>query len=271
MKIALVGAELEENIGIRYMASSLEHDCQETQIIPFNFQTEISSVVEAILQTNPQITALSMVFTGRAREFISLAQRLRDAGYKGHIIAGGHFASFNYEKLLKEYPAFSSVGIGEGELLLCRLARSLDRLADVPGLAFRDADGTIKCSPSVKQENLDELPFPKRTTFSAYFDKPIAGILSSRGCWRNCASCSISAWYEHQGGKKFRIRSIDNIVAEMKQLYFDYGIRIFNFHDDNFFLADNQQTLQRFKNLRDKLKRNGVEKIAIAVKARLIA
>ncbi len=268
MKVALVGAELEENIGIRYMASSLEQVGIETQIVPFNSQAEISSVVEKIIQTDPQITALSMVFTGRAREFCSLAQRLRDAGYKGHIVAGGHFASFNYERLLKDFPAFSSVGLGEGELLLCKLAQSLDRLEDVPGLAFRGTEGTIRCSPGIKQENLDALPFPKRTTFNKYFDKPIAGILSSRGCWRNCAFCSINAWYEHQGGKKFRVRSIKNIVAEMKQLYFEYGIRIFNFHDDNFFLADNQQTLQRFKELRDELKRNGVEKIAIAVKAR---
>ncbi len=268
MKVALVGAELEENIGIRYMVSSLEQDGIETQIVPFNSQAEISSVIEKIIQTDPQITALSMVFTGRAREFCNLAQRLRDAGYKGHIVAGGHFASFNYERLLKDFPAFSSVGLGEGELLLCKLAQSLDRLEDVPGLAFRGTEGTIRCSPGIKQENLDALPFPKRTTFNKYFDKPIAGILSSRGCWRNCAFCSINAWYEHQGGKKFRVRSIKNIVAEMKQLYFDYGIRIFNFHDDNFFLADNQQTLQRFKELRDELKRNGVEKIAIAVKAR---
>ncbi|MGZ4849937.1 MAG: B12-binding domain-containing radical SAM protein [Candidatus Bathyarchaeia archaeon] len=268
MKVALVGAELEENIGIRYMASSLEQVGIETHIVPFNSQAEISSVVEKIIQTDPQIAALSMVFTGRAREFCNLAQRLRDAGYKGHIVAGGHFASFNYERLLKDFPAFSSVGLGEGELLLCKLAQSLDRLEDVPGLAFRGTDGTIRCSPGIKQENLDALPFPKRTTFNKYFDKPIAGILSSRGCWRNCAFCSINAWYEHQGGNKFRVRSIKNIVAEMKQLYFEYGIRIFNFHDDNFFLADNQQTLQRFKELRDELKRNGVEKIAIAVKAR---
>ncbi len=268
MKVALVGAELEENIGIRYMVSSLEQDGIETQIVPFNSQAEISSVVEKIMQTDPQIAAFSMVFTGRAREFCNLAQKLRDAGYNGHIVAGGHFASFNYERLLKDFPAFSSVGLGEGELLLCKLAQSLDRLEDVPGLAFRGAEGTIRCSPGIKQENLDALPFPKRTTFNKYFDKPIAGILSSRGCWRNCAFCSINAWYEHQGGKKFRVRSIKNIVAEMKQLYFEYGIRIFNFHDDNFFLSDNQQTLERFKELRDELKRNGVEKIAIAVKAR---
>ena len=86
-------------MALRYMASSLEHEGHETEIVPFNFRAEIPHVVETIKKINPQIAALSMVFTGRAPEFCKLAQSLRDAGYRGHIIAGGHFASFNYEKL----------------------------------------------------------------------------------------------------------------------------------------------------------------------------
>lgn len=41
MKVALVGAELEENLGIRYMASSLEARGHQVQIIPFNSESEI--------------------------------------------------------------------------------------------------------------------------------------------------------------------------------------------------------------------------------------
>ncbi|HON36703.1 MAG TPA: hypothetical protein PLY52_10405 [Methanothrix sp.] len=119
-----------------------------------------------------------------------------------------------------------------------------------------------------EQDDLDRLPFPRRTTFHSYFGKPIASILTSRGCWRNCAFCSINAWYDRVGGKKFRIRSVDNIVSEMKELYDLHGVRIFNFQDDNFFLPDRSQALQRFESLRDKLAQEGVEDIAIAIKAR---
>jgi len=45
-----------------------------------------------------------MVFTGRGREFCHLAQALRRGGYQGHLIAGGPFASFNCERLLRDYP-----------------------------------------------------------------------------------------------------------------------------------------------------------------------
>jgi len=117
-------------------------------------------------------------------------------------------------------------------------------------------------------DNLDALAFPKRTSFHEYFDKRIASILSSRGCWRNCAFCSINAWYERGGGKKFRIRSTENIVAEMKELYFQYGVRIFNFQDDNFFLPNSEKAFRRFDALRSGLRREGVDQIAIAIKAR---
>ena len=235
MKIALVGAELEENLGLRYMASSLEANKHQTQIISFNSNDDQPKVVQEILNFDPQIIGLSMVFTSRAREFLKLAQSLRDAGFRGHIVAGGHFASFNSKQLLAEYPSIDSVALGEGEDLMISLAKNLNQLSLVAALCYRNTDGTITCNPSSgNREDLDSLPFPKREHFHEYFGKKISSILSSRGCWRNCAFCSINAWYEQGGGRKFRYRSVENIVAEMKQLYFEHGIRIFNFQDDNF-------------------------------------
>ena len=269
MKIALVGAELEENLGLRYIAASLEANKHQTQVIPFNSNYDQAKVVQDILNFTPQIIGLSMVFTSRAREFLNLAKSIRESGYKGHIVAGGHFASFNSEQLLAEYPAINSVALGEGEDLMVSLANNLDKLVSVPALCYRNTDGKITTNKgNGNRENLDSLPFPKREHFHEYFGKKIGSILSSRGCWRNCAFCSINAWYNQAGGKKFRYRSVENIVAEMKQLYFDHGIRIFNFQDDNFFLPNQQQAIERFRLLRDRLKQEKIEGIAIAIKAR---
>ena len=149
------------------------------------------------------------------------------------------------------------------------MADHLDQIERIPGVCYRGPDGSPVTNPSTgNPEHLDALPFPKRTTFHEYFDKRIASILSSRGCWRNCAFCSINAWYERVGGKKFRVRSVENIVAEMKELYFRHGVRIFNFQDDNFFLPHPEKALRRFEALRAGLQREGVEGIAIAIKAR---
>lgn len=134
MKIALVGAELEENLGMRYMASSLESKGHVVEIVPFNSECDIQDVVRKVVSLSPKIVGLSMVFTGRGREFCRLAEALRAGGYRGHLIAGGPFASFNCEALLSDFSSFDSIALGEGETLLCTLADHLDDLSLVPGL-----------------------------------------------------------------------------------------------------------------------------------------
>jgi hypothetical protein len=269
MKVALIGAELEENLGLRYMAAALETAGHQARIIPYNNERDLAQTVSQTLTFSPEIVGLSMVFTSRGREFCDLAQALRDKSFTGHIIAGGHFAALNCRQLLEDFPAFDSIGLGEGEEIICQLADQLSHFHEVPGICYRQKDDTIHTNRSKgNPENLDALPFPKRTTFHDYFGKPIASILSSRGCWRSCAFCSINAWYKQGGGKIFRIRSVANIVDEMKNLYFDHGIRIFNLQDDNFFLPNKTQALRRFEELRAALQQEGIEGIAIAVKAR---
>jgi len=147
MKVALVGAELEENLGIRYMASSLESKGHHVEIVPFNSESEISSVVREVNVFTPKIVGLSMVFTSRGREFCHLAQALRDGGYRGHLIARGPFASFNSESLLCDFPAFDSIALGEGETLICSLADHLDELSCVPCLCYRRDDGSVIPTP----------------------------------------------------------------------------------------------------------------------------
>jgi len=271
MRVALVGAELEENLGVRYMASALEAAAHEVHIVPFNSAADIADATRSTVDFDPRIVGLSMVFTNRGREFCDLAANLRGEGYRGYLIAGGPFASFNAERLLQDYPAFDAVGLGEGEDLMCAVAAGVDDVSHIPGLCYRTAAGGVVTNPgSGFAADLDRLAFPKRTTFYRYFGTTIASVLSSRGCWRNCAFCSINAWYERTGagGDKFRVRSVDNLVREMKDLYFTHGIRVFNFQDDNFFLPRPSQSLRRFEALRGSLEKEGVKGIAIAVKAR---
>jgi radical SAM superfamily enzyme YgiQ (UPF0313 family) len=269
MNIALVGAELEENLGLRYIASSLESKGHRIAIVPFNSEQDTEKAIEQTIAFKPEIVGLSMIFTSRGREFCRFAEKVRKRGYSGHIVAGGPFASFNCERLVKDFKAFDSVALGEGEELMCRLAEHLDSLKEVPGLCYRSDKEQVVTNPATgNADRLDDLPWPKRTTFHSYFDKPIASVLTSRGCWRECAFCSINAWYERGGGHKFRYRSVDSIVAEMSELYHRYGIRIFNFQDDNFFLPNPVKAAERFDAVRTGLKNAGVEGIAIAVKAR---
>ena len=151
MNISLIGAELEENLGLRYIAGSLEARGHRVAIIPFNSVQDMAQAVKETIASGPEIAGLSMVFTSRGKEFCDFAAGLRQAGYRGHIIAGGPFASFNCEKLIREFPAFDSVALGEGEELMCALAENLADSGSGSRLVLPGAGRPARGSPVERQ------------------------------------------------------------------------------------------------------------------------
>lgn len=75
--------------------------------------------------------------------------------------------------------------------------------------------------------NLDTFPFPTYANFDfpSYEEKKVY-ITGSRGCVRKCTFCDIqNIW------PKFRFRSANNIVEEIKKHYYEHGITRFDFTD----------------------------------------
>lgn len=269
MKIALVGAELEENLALRYIWGALVAEGHDVSLIRFDSLAEIDRAARELSDSAAPLAGFSLVFTHRAGEFAALATRAREAGFGGHIVAGGHFATFNAEALLAEVPAFDSVGCGEGEELVCELARHLDDPGCVKGLVWRGANGRIITNqPAIKPRDLDRLPHPvRKIPFDDFFGLPIVNMLGSRGCTHHCAFCSIAAWHRHCGGAVLRQRAPELIADEMAALYRD-GVRLFNFHDDNFLVPNHKHNFARAEAIANGLSERGVGRIGFAIKAR---
>ncbi len=269
MHVVLVGAEFEENLAVRYLRGALEHAGHRVTTVVFNGADEVEEAARQIVASGAPLVGFSMVFTYRAREFARLAVRVRELGFPGHLIAGGHFAAMHPDQLLNDVRAFDSVACGEGEPILCDLVHVLPDPSSVAGLVWRQGDGLVKNADAIKPPDLDVLPFPPRKhPFDDYLGIPITNILSSRGCTRNCSFCSIAAWHRLCGGDRLRLRAPEHLADEMALLY-GQGVRIFNFHDDNFVLDDKVAMLERMHALRSALAaRNVTTPIAFAIKCR---
>lgn len=268
MRVALVGAEFEDNLAIRYLWSALEARGHQVVQVVFNAPEELERAARELCASGAAVAGFSMVFTLRAREFAALATRARELGFPGHIIAGGHFAAFHAERILTDVPALDSIGTGEGEELLPLLCERLGDLGAVPGLVWRRGADLVRNPAAVKPPDLDVLPAPPRKQpFDSYLGLPITNLLGSRGCMHGCAFCSIVAWHKVTGGPRLRLRAPEQIADEMADLY-RRGVRIFNFHDDNFFLDDVAETRARVEALERAWQRRGLGRIAFAVKSR---
>jgi anaerobic magnesium-protoporphyrin IX monomethyl ester cyclase len=269
MRIALVGPELEENLSLRYIRAALERDGHETVQIEFNEAADLAEAAGALVESRATIAGLSMVFTVRARQFVALAERARTLGFGGHIVAGGHFAAFNAEALLRDVRAIDSVARGEGEGIVCDLARHLPDLAPVPGLVWRSPTGDVVANKAACScSDLDALPWPtRRAPPDEFLGLPTVNLLQSRGCEHACAFCSIAAWHRLCGGARYRARAPAAVVHEMASLHAQ-GVRIFNFHDDNFLPRDPGRRQTLVLALERAWQEQGLGRVAFAIKAR---
>jgi anaerobic magnesium-protoporphyrin IX monomethyl ester cyclase len=270
MHVALVGAEFEENLAVRYLWGALEAAGHRVTQVVFNRSADLERAARAIADSGAELAGLSMVFTARGREFAELARRARELGFGGHLVAGGHFAGFYAEQLLRDVPALDSVALGEGENILCALVGKLDELGAVEGLVWRRrADGQIvRNHAAPKPPDLDVLPWPPRKSpLDDYLGIPVTNILSSRGCAHSCAFCSIAAWHKLCGGARVRMRSVERVADEMAALH-QRGVRIFNFHDDNFLPPSRAERLARVAELGRAIEARRLGRIAFAIKAR---
>src|SRR5579864_3970057 len=161
---------------------------------------------------------------------------------------------------LKASRAIDWVGRKEFDFTCKEVAEGRD-LATIAGLSYKDKDGKIKHNPEREMiQNMDSLPWVadvyKRDLqiekyFIGYLMHPYVSLYTGRGCPAQCTFC---LWPQTIGGHKYRVRSPENVAAEMahaKKLF--PQVQEFFFDDDTF-----TANLPRAREIAEKLKPLGL-------------
>jgi anaerobic magnesium-protoporphyrin IX monomethyl ester cyclase len=269
--VALVGAEYEENLSLRYLAAALAPADLLTEIVHFDDTEPPAEVAAQVLRLDPLVVGISLPFQIRARALLAVATELRSQGYQGHVCVGGHFASFEYENLLRDFPAVDSVVRHDGEQTfreLCEAVRDRRAPGPIPGLVVRGPLGPL-VGPKRLVPRLDDLAWPdRRGEPHEVLGVPAAPIIGSRGCYADCSFCCIHAYAKKARGPRYRRRSPEDVAREMKREREARGVRLFIFHDDNFFLPHLPANVARYERLRECLRSEGVDDVALVIKCR---
>ena len=227
MHMLLVGPEREENLSLRYLASSLLEAGHEAEIAQFDSLDDLTRVLQRARRFD--VVGLSLCFQARAREFLTLATALKLHAPRTPVIVGGHYATCAAEELLTHHPDLDLIVLHEAERTLVELAASRFDPAcwrDIPGLVFRDGTKIVRTAPRHTEPNLDALPFPdRRGRVRRLAGVPTAYLMGSRGCFSSCDYCCIVTLHRTAPGPRFRQRSVDNVADEMADLYHARGIR----------------------------------------------
>lgn len=245
-----IGNQLQKNwihhpIGLLYLSAYAQKKLPEIEFKIFHTATSEDSVAEVkniINEFRPNVIGLRALSRYRTR-FMLISQIIRNMLPQVFVMAGGPYPSTEYNEVLT-LNAADIVSIGEGELSFVEILKAYDENGQVPqnilGTAMKLCDNSIKVNSQQPYiSNLDELPFPnynlidlnqyKGFSNHAFQDSSeCAFILSSRGCPYSCFYC------HHFMGKKVRHRSSRNVVDEMYERYYNFGIKKFVFIDDVF-------------------------------------
>jgi hopanoid biosynthesis associated radical SAM protein HpnJ len=172
---------------------------------------------------------------------------------------GAHAAVLPMETL-KASPAIDWVGRKEFDFT-CKEVAEGRPLSEVNGLSYRNKDGKVIHNPERELiHNMDALPWVvdvyKRDLeiekYSiGYLKDPYISLYTGRGCPAQCTFC---LWPQTIGGHKYRVRSAENVAAEMahaKKLF--PQVEEFFFDDDTF-----TANLPRAREIAQKLKPLGL-------------
>jgi radical SAM superfamily enzyme YgiQ (UPF0313 family) len=244
-------------LGLTYIAGVLEKN--EHQVKIFDCDAEGGDAAAQILKIcadwQPEMAGFyAMTWTYcQARQ---LAEQIKNYSGKIITVVGGPNVSCLPKESL-EFGRFDFGVRGEGEETIIELVDSIRgknnlALSQIKGLIFRKGREIIINEQRELIRNLDVIPFPSRhiLLMEKYFDifarqKKVATIIATRGCPFECIFCDR----ENRMGRNWRVRSPQNICAEIREVKEKYGIREFMFFDDNL-IVDKQWGLELCRQLK---------------------
>jgi radical SAM superfamily enzyme YgiQ (UPF0313 family) len=232
--------------GLRYLAAYSRSKGLKVKILfnrlPFLSREELFiDFIGTIKKEKPLIIGLSPIDMNFPL-ICSFVEKLRKEFDGGLVVLGGFFATFNHDKILKDFDIFDVVVRGEGEITLFELASKVKEkqsLASVLGISYKKKKRVYVNNVRPQIQDLDSLPFPATDGFDEAkkisFKMEHVYLTSSRGCYMNCSFCSARAFYKYAPGcKAWRSRSPKNFAEEIQLLNTKYGIKRFCVNDDNF-------------------------------------
>lgn len=243
-------------LGALYICSVLK---EKGYNVSFIDGTVISydKTVETLKELKPDFLILS-VQTVFADFAFQLAKDYKDINQLGVVIVGGPHPSILPKQTLAG-DGIDFVVVGEGEKTLPELILKIRKPDGVKGIGFKKKGGK-QVFTKVREPiaDLDVIPFPLRDVLhDEYFRSGATSIITSRGCPFSCAFCQPTL--KKIFGPKFRMRSVGNVIKEIKDIKSVFKnrnavLRNLNFTDDG--LTYNHKWLEELAKeiIRQKLK-----------------
>jgi radical SAM superfamily enzyme YgiQ (UPF0313 family) len=168
---------------------------------------------------------------------IRLAERLKKAYPDTTIMLGGPQASAVDVATMQAFPFVDLIVRGEADETLPAVLRTVLRtgvrspaLALTPGITFRSGRSVVRNPEGPVVTDLDALPFPAFDLVPGMDTAKSFSLELGRGCPFSCTFCSTNDFFR----RRFRLKSPEAILAQMKRANREYNATRFDLVHDMF-------------------------------------
>lgn len=248
-------------LGTLYVASSLIKAGHEVRFLNGAFMRH-EEILKEVSLFKPHFVGIYSTTFGWRRA-LKTASDIKNLDHGIFVTVGGPYPIAMQEECLKDSHDIDAVVTGEGEITVVEMLMRLSEgkgLEGVEGVVYRDKDEIIKNPPRPLITDLDSIPFPARELLgdadryipppATYKRRPVAVIITARGCNRRCIFC-FQIDKERKTGIRFR--SIENVMEEV-ELCLKQGYREIKFIDDTL-AADYDRAMR----LTEEIRRRGLD------------
>ena len=193
-----------------------------------------TEIREIFRQSQADLVGITTMTTTLPSSF-KVASLCKEYSRHCQVVMGGIHPTVEPHRIMQN-PNVDFVVKGEGEETLLELVQTLSSnslaLGEINGLGYR-RKGILTMNPPRKMmPDINLLPFPGRHLVlrpDLYSDE-MGAIVTSRGCPFKCTFCEAhNIWT-----RKVRYSTVDNVLAEMKEVINTYHVKGFRFDDDSF-------------------------------------
>lgn len=167
---------------------------------------------------------------------LRIAREVKRLHPRVKIVLGGPQASGVDIPTMEAFPFVDFVVRGEAEITFPFLLEVLSgtdfftELEKIPGITFRRGTDIIRNPNAPPILDLDRLPLPAYYLDPSIKEYKAISLESGRGCPFNCTFCSTSDFFN----RKFRLKSPQKLIEQMKFVKDLYGINNISLTHDNF-------------------------------------
>lgn len=216
-------------LGILGIASFLEHKGLRVDVLDLSVDHRTPLNADQY-----DLVGFSINISNRERSLKAIAE-IKAGSPQTQVVVGGPLCMSNPE-LFTELGQVDAVFACEGEEALFEYMTTGEK-RDLKGVYVKTPTGYDFSGPRPWIEDLDSMPYPAfgKVDMTRYNNfpkrhRPVSSMITSRGCPFGCVFCS------HSMGRKWRARSPENVVGEIKLQVNQFGVREICIYDDNFSL-----------------------------------